>query len=107
MNKINEQLNPAHGWSSGRRIPQGAPARGLGRSNMNADVLAWVPGTNVAIRMEAGQSPWFYVVMTWPGIESQWMRCKYNGNNLPEVNRIEDLIKWAKTKKFNGLNITD
>lgn len=107
MNDINEQLNPKYGWSSGRRIQSGAPAGGLGRSNMNADVLAWVPGTDVAIRMEPGNSPWFYRVMTWPGTGSTWVRCQYPGSDLPEVYQVEDLIKWARGKKFNGLNITD
>ena len=107
MNKINEQLNPARGWSSGRKAAGGAPAHGLGRSMMNVDVLAWVPHTDVAIRMEAGNAPWFYRVMTWPSIGSQWMRCNYTGVDLPTVNMVEDLIRWASTKKFQGLNILD
>ena len=108
MDNINERLNAQYGWSSGRKVTGGAPARGLGRSKINNDVLAWVPGTNVAIRMTEENTTWFYRVMSWPGFDAAWMKCRYIGSGiLPEANNINDLIKWASTKKFQGLNIID
>lgn len=106
MESINEQLNPAHGWSSGRRMPQGEPARGVGKSGLNNDVLGWVPGTTgVAIRLNETGTPWFYRVLSVPGFEATWQACRYNGE--PKFETIEAAIRWAKTKKFNGLNIID
>lgn len=106
MDTINEQLNSKYGWSSCRKIAQGAPARGLDRSGMNNDVLGWVPGTDVAIRMESG-AYWLYQSMTWPGMGTRWMPCKYVGNNQPTFNAMNELLNWVSDKKFNGLNITD
>lgn len=103
---INEQLNSKYGWSSGRRIIQGAPARGISPSGMNDDVLGWVPGTDVAIRMESG-TLWLYRSMTWPGMGTRWMPCKYIGSDQPTFNTMSELINWASNKKFNGLNITN
>lgn len=110
MNSVNETLDPKHGWSSGRKMPQGAPPRGLGRSHMNDDVIAWVPGVhNVAVRMVPGVGPWFYRIMEWPGLEPAWMPCEFKGdpNMLPEINTLDDLLTWASTKQFQGLNILD
>lgn len=106
MGNINEQLNPAYGWSSGRRMSQGAPHQGLRRSHINDGVLDWVPGvTGVAIRIGDSGSPWFYRILDVPGFEPSWQPCRYA--NAPQFETIGDAIRWAKTKKFNGLNIID
>lgn len=103
-----EQLNSRYGWSSGRKPIGAAPARGLGQSHINDDVLGWIPGqTGAAIRMPAGEAPWIYRIMSWPGMEPTWMPCKYVGDDYPIINTVEDLIAWASGKHFVGLNIQD
>lgn len=104
---VNESLNPVRGWSSGRRVPQGAPVTGLSKSNVNQDVLAWVPGApGVAIRHDGTQFC-FYRLLDTPELGGQpvWKKMTYAGH-YPFAS-LEHMLAWAETKRFNGLRITD
>ncbi len=105
---VNESLNPARGWSSGRKIVGGAPQRGLTSSGVNADVLGWAPNvTGVAIR-KRGDGVWFYRLLDGPGLGLEcpiWRDCTYHEH--VELANVASAIEWSATKRFTGFRITD
>lgn len=106
MDKINEELDPKYGWSSGKRSQSDPDDSG----HVNDGVIAWVPGVhNVAVKIVPEFGPWFFRLMSWPGMEPAWMPCEFKGDPsaIPPIETLDDLLAWASTKHFQGLNILD
>ena len=104
--ELNESLNPAHGWRSGRKIVPGAHDKPKSL-NINKDVVAWVPGAPGVAIMHNGTQFCFCRLLDAPelGGNPVWKEMTYVGH-YPFAS-LEQMLAWAETKKFNGLRIID